>query len=158
MPRDDGRGFHDLHGLPPATPYAREQHPQESVGPSEPKPSRRGLLEDGELVAEGQDLRLEFGPRSKAGPNRRPFGETRPRRKTAVAAQGRRRRSCSSPTRRPGRSTLGCMTGTHYQQRPVSSIATRSTGFLVGTAQRDEEPTDPLADPSGHGPVRFNRP
>jgi hypothetical protein len=32
---------------------------------------RRGLLEDGKLVAEGQDLCLEFGASSEAGPNRR---------------------------------------------------------------------------------------
>jgi hypothetical protein len=36
-----------------------------------PKPSRRGLLEDGELVAEGQDLRFEVGASSEAEPNRR---------------------------------------------------------------------------------------
>jgi hypothetical protein len=46
-------------------------HPQESVGSTELKPSRRSLLEDGELVAEGQDLRFELGARVEAGPNRR---------------------------------------------------------------------------------------
>ena len=53
VPRDDGRRFHDLDGPPPATPYAREQHPKESVGSTEPEPSRRGPLEDSELVVEG---------------------------------------------------------------------------------------------------------
>jgi hypothetical protein len=74
MPGDDGGRLHDLHGLPPAAPHSREQHPQESVGSTELKPSRRGLLEDGELVAESQDLRFEFGSRSEAGPNRRKQG------------------------------------------------------------------------------------
>jgi hypothetical protein len=71
MPGNDGGGFHDLYGIPPAAPYSGEQHPEESVGSTEPKPSRRGLLEDGELVAEGQDLRLEFGSSSEGGSNRR---------------------------------------------------------------------------------------
>jgi hypothetical protein len=38
-----------------------------SVGSTELRPSRRGLLKKGELVAEGQDL----GPSAEAGPNRR---------------------------------------------------------------------------------------
>ncbi len=67
MPRDDSGGFHDLHGCPPAAPDLGEQHPEDSVGPTEPKPSRRGLLEDGELVAEGEDLCLEFDSSSEAG-------------------------------------------------------------------------------------------
>ena len=32
------------------------------------------MLEDSELVAEGYDLRFEFGPRSEAGPNGRKEG------------------------------------------------------------------------------------
>ena len=70
MPTNDGGGLHDLHGIPPAAPNAREQHPQESVGSTEPQPSRRGLLENRKLVAQGEDLSLEFGSRSEAGPNR----------------------------------------------------------------------------------------
>ena len=46
VPRDDGGGFHDLHGPPPAAPHSREQHPQESVGPIEPEPPWCSLLED----------------------------------------------------------------------------------------------------------------
>ena len=46
-----------------------------SVGSTELKPSRRGLLEDGELVGvEGQDLRFELGARVEAGPKRRKEG------------------------------------------------------------------------------------
>jgi hypothetical protein len=74
MPRHDGGGFHDLHGLPPAAPDSGEQHPKESVGSIEVKPSRRGPLEDGELMSESQDLRFEFGPRPETGPNRRKKG------------------------------------------------------------------------------------
>ena len=43
--------------------------PQESVGLTEPKPSWCGLLKDGELMAEGQDLRFEFNSSSEAGPD-----------------------------------------------------------------------------------------
>ena len=70
MPGDDGGGLHD-HDNPPAAPDSCEQHPQQSVSLTKPKPSTRGLLKDGELVAEGYDLRFEFGSSSEAGPNRR---------------------------------------------------------------------------------------
>jgi hypothetical protein len=54
-----------------STPFSsREQHPEESVGSTEPEPSWCSLLEDGELVAESQDLRLEFSASAEAGPNR----------------------------------------------------------------------------------------
>ena len=69
VPRDDGGGFHDLHGPPPAAPHSREQYPQESVGPTEPEPPWCSLLEDGQLVAERQDLGLEFNASSEAGPH-----------------------------------------------------------------------------------------
>ena len=69
VPRDDGGGLHDLHGPPPAAPHSREQHPQESVGPTEPEPPWCRLLEDGQLVAERQDLGLEFNASSEAGPH-----------------------------------------------------------------------------------------
>jgi hypothetical protein len=70
MPSNDCGGFHDLHGFPPPAPRSCEQHPEESVGSTEPKPSRCGLLKNGELVAERQDLGLEFGPSAEAGSNR----------------------------------------------------------------------------------------
>ena len=57
------------HGPPPAAPHSREQHPQESVGPTEPEPPWCSLLEDGQLVAERQDLGLEFNASSEAGPH-----------------------------------------------------------------------------------------
>jgi hypothetical protein len=60
VPRDDGGGFHDLHRPSPAAPHSREQHPQQSVGPTEPEPPWCSLLKDGQLVAERQDLGLEF--------------------------------------------------------------------------------------------------
>jgi hypothetical protein len=86
------------------TPHAREQHPEKSVGSTEPEPSGCDLLEDGELVAEGYDLRFEFGPRSEAGPN----------------------------CRKEGRDAWAHDWCT-VQQKPVSSIATGCTGFSVGT-------------------------
>ena len=70
MPGDNGGGFHDLHRLPPAGPDSGEQHPQQSVSLAKPKPSRRGLLKYGELVAKGYDLRFEFDSSSEVGPNR----------------------------------------------------------------------------------------
>src|SRR5215471_17130287 len=58
-----------LSGTPAPMPSEQcEQHPEEPVGSAEPKPSRRGLLKNGELVAEGQDLGLEFGASAEAGP------------------------------------------------------------------------------------------
>jgi hypothetical protein len=51
MPTNDGGGLHDLDSIPPAAPDSGEHHPEESVGPTQPKPSRRGLLEDCELMA-----------------------------------------------------------------------------------------------------------
>jgi hypothetical protein len=74
VPGDDGGGFHDLHGDPPAGPDSGEQHPQQAVSLAKPKPSRRGLLKYGELVAKGYDLRFEFDSSSEAGPNRRKEG------------------------------------------------------------------------------------
>ena len=64
MPRDDRGGFHDLDGSSPAIPHAGEQHPHEPVGSCEAEPFWRGPLEDGELVAEGEDLGFKFGSSS----------------------------------------------------------------------------------------------
>ena len=107
VPRDDGRGFDDPHGIPPAAPDSGEHHPEESVGSAQPKPSRRGLLEDSELMAEGEDLRFEFGSRSETGPNHR--------------KEGRNARTHDFVK--------------SYQQRRASSIATISTRFSVGTGR-----------------------
>jgi hypothetical protein len=70
MPTDDRSGLHDLDGASPTAPDSRELHPTESISSTEPEPSGRGLLEDGELVAEGQDLRVEFGSSTGTGTGR----------------------------------------------------------------------------------------
>jgi hypothetical protein len=104
VPVDDGGGFHDLHRSSPALPHARQQHPHESVGSAEMEPFWRRLLEDRELVAEGEDLRCKFGSSSEATANRRKKGDE------AWTHEGAR-----------------------YQQKTLNSIATRSTAFSVGT-------------------------
>ena len=76
-----------------------------TVRSTERKPFWRGLLEDGELVAQGQDLDHEFGPRSEVGPNRREEG-----------------------------SHAWTHTESRYQQKLVSSIAATRTGFSLRTA------------------------
>ena len=43
--------------------------PHEPVGSCEAEPFWRGPLEDGELMAQRQDLHFEFSPRSQAGAN-----------------------------------------------------------------------------------------
>jgi len=70
MPADDGGGFHDLHGTPPASPHLREQDPEESINATEPEPSGRGLLENCELVAACQYLRFKLRSSSETGTNR----------------------------------------------------------------------------------------
>jgi hypothetical protein len=72
---------------------------------TESEPAWRSLLKDGELVAEGQNLRFKFGPRSDAGPN-----------------------GCKESR------DAGAHTDAPYQQRAPSSITTGSTEFLVRTA------------------------
>ncbi len=69
MPADDGGGLHELDGSAPARPHSGEQDPQEPVGATEAGPFRRGLLEHGELVAQGKNLRFKCGPSSDAGTN-----------------------------------------------------------------------------------------
>ena len=65
-------------------------------------------------MAQGQDLGCEVGASSEAGPHGRWEG-----------------------------SDASMHTGARYQQRAVSSIATRSTQFSVGTGRREAEPVSP---------------
>jgi hypothetical protein len=67
MPADNGGRLHDPDGSAPACPHSGEQYPQEPVGATEAGPFRSGLLEHGELVAQGQNLGFKFGPCSDAG-------------------------------------------------------------------------------------------
>ena len=69
MPADHGGRLHDPDGSAPACPHSGEQYPQEPVGATEAGPFRRGLLEHGELVTQGKNLGLKFGPGSDAAAN-----------------------------------------------------------------------------------------
>jgi hypothetical protein len=60
MPAHDGVGRDDLDGPSPVRPHPRQQHPQQAIGAAETRASRRLALEDGELMAEGENLRLEL--------------------------------------------------------------------------------------------------
>jgi hypothetical protein len=51
-------------------PQPRQQHPQEAVGAAKSRTPWRLALEDGELMSEGEDLRLEL----EARPHGRPDG------------------------------------------------------------------------------------
>ena len=74
MPADDGRGLHDPDGSAPPCPHSREPHPQEPVGPTEARPFRSGLLEHGQLMAQGKNLGFKFNPCSDAGANGGEYG------------------------------------------------------------------------------------
>jgi len=68
MPAHNGVGCHDLDGPSPVRPDPREHYPQEAIGATETRAPRRLALEDGELMAKGENLRFEFETR----PNGRP--------------------------------------------------------------------------------------
>jgi hypothetical protein len=70
MPAHDGVGRDDPDGAPPVWPQPRQQHPQEAVGAAKSRTPWRVALEDGELISEGEDLRLEL----EARPHGRPDG------------------------------------------------------------------------------------
>jgi len=60
MPAHDGVGRDDLDGLSPVRPHPREHNPEEAIGVTETGASRRLALEDGGLMAQGENLRLEL--------------------------------------------------------------------------------------------------
>ena len=60
VPTHDGVGRHDLDRPSPIRPPPRQHDPQQAVDAAEPWTPRRLALEDGELVPEGEELRLEF--------------------------------------------------------------------------------------------------
>jgi len=62
MPVHDGAGRDDLDGQSPVRPHSRQQHPQQAIGATETRAPRRLALEDGELISEGENLRLELEP------------------------------------------------------------------------------------------------
>ena len=67
MPAHDGVGRDDLDGVSPVRPDPREHDPQEAIGATETRAPRRLALEDGELMAKGENLDLEFETRSNGG-------------------------------------------------------------------------------------------
>ena len=70
LPPDDGLGLDDGDGLRPAAPQAGEQDPEQAVGGSQAW-TRRGALEDGQLVPQGEVLEHQgaLGPEERrAGP------------------------------------------------------------------------------------------
>ncbi len=75
VPGDDGGGFYDLHGTAPASPHTRQEHPHKSVGSAETEPCWRRPLEDGELMAEGENLRFKVSASSEDTANRRKEGD-----------------------------------------------------------------------------------
>ena len=68
MPAHYGVGRHDLDGPSPVRPDPREHDPQEAIGVTDTGASRRLALEDGELMAGGENLCLEIesGPHGTA--------------------------------------------------------------------------------------------
>lgn len=69
VPAHDGIGRYDVNRPAPIGPDAGERDPQESIDRAEPGSVRRLALEDGELVAEGQDFRLEGETRADGRPD-----------------------------------------------------------------------------------------
>ena len=69
MPAHDRGGLYDLDTPAPARPDPGQQHPQESVGATQVGPFRCGLLEDGELVPQGENLGFKLRPRMHTGAN-----------------------------------------------------------------------------------------
>jgi len=63
MPAHDGVGRDDLDGLSPVRPHPREHDPQEAIGVTETGASWRLALEDGELMAQGENLHLKLETR-----------------------------------------------------------------------------------------------
>src|SRR6202040_1109709 len=61
--------------MAPIGPPSREQDPQEPVGALEAQARRRVLLENGELVTERENLRLQGGTGSKTGGNQSEKGD-----------------------------------------------------------------------------------
>jgi len=67
MPSDHRIGANDVQTTAPTGPPSRQPDPQEPVGALEAQATRRVLLENGELVAKPEDLRLQSGTGSKTG-------------------------------------------------------------------------------------------
>jgi hypothetical protein len=62
---EDRVGLNHLQTLPPTGPESVQHNPQEPVAPAEAQAARRVLLENRELVAKREDLRLQGSTGSK---------------------------------------------------------------------------------------------
>src|SRR5215203_6674390 len=60
MPAHDGVGRDDLDSASPVWPQPRQPYPQPAIGAIKPGSRWRLALEDGELMPEREDLRLEL--------------------------------------------------------------------------------------------------
>jgi hypothetical protein len=58
VPTKDGVGLNHLETSPPTGPASVQQNPQEPVAAVEAQAMRRVLLENGQLMAKREDLRL----------------------------------------------------------------------------------------------------
>jgi hypothetical protein len=58
VPTQDRVGLNHLQASPPIEPESRQQNPQKPVGGLEAQTTWRVLLENRQLVTEGEDLRL----------------------------------------------------------------------------------------------------
>jgi hypothetical protein len=65
VPRDDGFGIDDAQSRAPSVPNSTKPSPQEPVAPIEVRSLHRAL-QYAQLVAEGDDLKLQYRSRSKS--------------------------------------------------------------------------------------------
>ena len=72
MPSDNRLGLDQDEGLAPLGPEAKKGDPQESVRGPKRDSFSLGLLENGQLVAESQDLNLQRGscPKGRGQPGK----------------------------------------------------------------------------------------
>jgi hypothetical protein len=67
MPGDDRIGFDKQEELAPFGPKPRKNNPQHAIRSAKLEPSSIASLQNGELVAESQNLHLKRGPRPQCG-------------------------------------------------------------------------------------------
>jgi hypothetical protein len=67
VPANNRVGRDDMDGPSPIRPQHREQHPQEAIDRAQPGPPGCLALQDGQLMPEREDLRLELDARPKTG-------------------------------------------------------------------------------------------
>ena len=63
VPPDDRIRFDEHESLAPVRPEAKEDYPQDTVRSAKPESSSIASMQNGELVAESENLHLQQGPR-----------------------------------------------------------------------------------------------